>query len=98
MANFITVNDYEMLNADYIIGFRLNPADGGKDPKINGNVSLTVSLFNNTCVTIYDYRNIYRFFEELFYHFNPGEQPDTYYEIYEKFLKMTNYEEEQNEN
>ena len=90
MANFITVSDYEMINADHIIGFRLNPAEIDEDPKINGNVSLTVSLFNNTCVTIYDYRNIKRFFDELFYHFPPCSQPDTYAEIYGKFLKMTN--------
>lgn len=94
MANFITVSDYEMFNADYIIGFKLNPAEGNRDPKINGNVSLTVSLFNNTCITIYDYRNIERFFQELFYHFPPHSQPDTYAEIYEKFFKMTNEGEE----
>lgn len=90
MANFISVNDYEMINADLIIGFGLNPADG--------NVSLTVSLINNTCVTIYDRYSIKRFFEELFDHFPPHSQPDTYFEIYEKFLKMINKGEENEQN
>lgn len=81
MAKFITVNDNEMVNAEHIVGFGLSTE--------LENVSLTVSLINNTCITIYDRHSIKRFFNELFYHFPPCSQPDTYAEIYyRKFLKQ----------
>lgn len=97
MAKFIAIEEYEMINAEHIVGLGLNPAEGNRDPKINGVVSLTISLTNNVCVTIYDYRNIKRFFEDLFYHFPACSQPDTYAKIYRTFLKMINEENENGE-
>ncbi len=90
MAKFITVNDNEMVNAEHIVGFGLGTEFG--------NVSLTVSLINETCVTIYDHHSIERFFNELFYHFPPCSQPDTYAEIYRKFLRMAHMTNEGDEN
>ena len=87
MAKFVTTSDYEMINAEQIVGIRLNAPDGA-DKKINGTVSITISLTNNTNVTIYDYRNIKKFFNDLRYHFHECYKPDTYDDIYKKFLIM----------
>ena len=97
MAKFITVSDYEMINGEHIVGFRLDPVGEGEDPKINGKVSITIGLTNNTCVTIYDYRNIKRFFKDMFYQFPECFQPDEYAKIYEKFLIMIGEKEERND-
>ena len=86
MAKFITVNDNEMINAEHIVGFGLDTS--------YGYASLTVSLDNNVCITIDDRHDIKRFFEDLFYHFPSCSQPDTYAEIYGKFLKIINGEEQ----
>ena len=94
MAKFITINDYEMLNAEHIVGFRLNPARDGEDPKINGKVSITISLINNTCVTMYDYRRIKRFFSDMFYLIPECTQPEAYSKMYEEFLIMIGEKED----
>lgn len=86
MAKFVTINDNEMINAEHIVGFGLDTG--------NGYPSLTVSLDNNVCITIDDRYRIKRFLEDLFYHFYPGTQPDTYTKIYRQFLKMINGEEQ----
>ena len=93
MASFVSVSDYEIANAEQIVGIRLNIPDD-EDLKINGRVSITISLTNNVCITIYDYRNIKKFFRELRFHFYEGEQPETYDKIYHKFLILIGEENE----
>lgn len=88
MASFVTVSDYEIANAEQIVGIKLNIPEDNEDLKINGRVSITISLTNNTIITIYDYRNIKKFFHDLRYHFYEGEQPETYDKIYHKFLEL----------
>ena len=88
MANFVTVSDYEMVNAEQIVGIRLNIPEDGEDSTINGRVSISISLTNDTCVTIYDYRIIKKFFTDLRYHFYESNQPDTYDKMYHKFLEL----------
>lgn len=96
MANFVTVSDYEIANAEQIVGIRLNIPEDGEDPKINGKVSITISLTNNTCITIYDYRNIKKFFEDLRYHYYELTQPEAYDKMYHKFLKLIRGEKDEN--
>lgn len=88
MASFVTVSDYEMINAEHIVGLGLNIPEDNENLQINGRVSLTISLTNNTCITISDYRTIKRFFSDLRYHFYEGMQPDTYDKMYRKFLEI----------
>lgn len=88
MAKFVTVSDYEIANAELIVGISLNIPEDNENLEINGRVSITISLTNNTCITIYDYRNIKKFFNDLQYHFYEGDQPDTYRKMYQKFLML----------
>lgn len=88
MAKFVTVSDYEIINAEQLVGIRLNIPEDNENLQINGRVSITIGLTNNTCITIYDYRNIKRFFSDLRYHFYEGMQPDTYDKMYHKFLEI----------
>lgn len=88
MAKFVTVSDYEIANAEQIVGIKLNIPEDNENLEINGRVSITISLTNNTIITIYDYRNIKRFFDDLRYNFYEGDQPDTYRKMYQKFLTL----------
>lgn len=91
MANFVTVNDYEMVNAEHIVGFKLDFIDPEISPSIrlkNPDISLTISLVNGTTFTMCSKNRIKRFFEDLRWHFGEISQPSTYDDIYKKYLNL----------